>query len=190
MAAPDLVGILRVPGELIASPTNLAIASPYGGTRLGLVQDIVLRPNQVSVLVRTEEFVSEIVEVIEGARDWVIGAALRSFDRDAIQRVFPTTLVGAETQQRVVTDGGDARAGTRGSARAIPILFAPDDAARRPAMLFHRAIPLLDPVAELTLDLDQEAMIGVLFRPIRHGTSARLVSWGLIRDIAGRLEAP
>lgn len=190
MAAPDLVGILRAPGELIASPTDLTIATPYGGTRLGLVRDIVVRINQVTTMVRTEEFVTEVVETIEGGRDWKLSAALRSFDRDAIQRVFPTTIVGGETQQRVVTDGGDARTGARGSARAIPLLFAPDDAARRPAVLFHRAIPMVDAAAVLTLDLDQEAMIGVLFQAIRHGTSARLVSWGLIRDISGRLEAP
>lgn len=187
MAAIDLTGILRMPGELIVNVTDLTIAAPYGGTRLGLVQDLVVEIEQGAVEIRTEEFGVEVVEVVDGNRAWRLAAALRSYDRDAINAVFPSTLSGSETAQRVITDGTDARAGRRGSARAVPLLFAPDDPQRRPAILLHRAIPFPAAAAELTLDLDQEAMIGVVFRAIRHVTNNRLVSLGLIADIAGRL---
>lgn len=190
MSAPDLTGLLYLPGELVISPTDLTIAFPHGGTRIGLLRDIVIRPGQANTVVRTEEFGAEVVEIIEGGREWILAAALRGYDDDAIRRVFPTTAVGAETGRRVITDGGDARAGARGSARSVPLLFSPDDTGRRPAILFHRAIPMVSESAALTLDLDMEGMIGVVFRAIRHGTSARLVSVGHLRDISGRLEAP
>lgn len=176
---------LTVNGQLIASPANLAIARPGGGTVLGIVRGIKVRPRQAVIEERAPEFGAEVVDVVDVGRAWVLTCALRDYENTAIQRVFPGSTLGAA--RRMITDDGTARAGARRSDASIPIVFWPDDAVNHYGVLFHRALPLPAESAEIDLELGDETLIGVAFWAIRAAANSRSVSIGLIADLAGRL---
>jgi hypothetical protein len=182
VASDDLGRILRNPGRLCVSPTSLSAAFPHGGTNLGLVRGVSLRPQQVEWVVTAEEWGEETVEVIDGGRSWVIAVALRGWDPDAVQAVLPSSTLGTSGTP-LASHPGSARAGALRSAAAVKLLFSPDAPAQQPAALFHRAIPLVEASAELTLALAEEGTLGVVFRAIRRASDGLAFQFGALEDL-------
>ena len=184
MAVEDLGRFLRVPGKLVANPTNFAGAFPYGGTQLGAVREVAVRPRRAHEALTAEEYGAEVVEVVDLGESWVLAASLRGFDDDAVSAVFAATALGASSGHKVVDYPGSFQAGVARSASAIGLLFAPDDPLRYPAVWFPAALPVVDASAELTLQLNEEGVVGVVFYATRRAADKRAAQVGLLEDLA------
>lgn len=183
MATKDVGRHLYVPGRLAVGVTDLTIAFPHGGTDLGSVQSIELEVTREAETLRTMEFGTEVVEVVDLGQTYTIAAALRGWDEDALNIVFPsTTELAATSGRRFVSFPGASRAGALLSASSVVLAFSPDDPETYPGVLFHRAIPLTEESATLSLALRTEGTIGVVFRAIR-SVGGRAASVGLLADL-------
>jgi hypothetical protein len=184
MVAPNVRDIISVPGRLSFGPSNLTTAYPHGGTALGIVQDIAITLEQPTQYVLAEEYGNQKIEGIVSGEGCAIGAVLRSWDRDAITRVFKNTALGAVTGKRRVAASTqtDPSIGIRLSGRSIVLVFTPDDVERHPMFLMRRALPAIKETSEVAMRLDVELSLPVFFYGIRD-TAGLLYDWGMARDI-------
>lgn len=190
MSTRDVTGILRVPGRLYISPTNLGIVAPYGGTELGAVRQVALRLRRNAFRVEAEEF-DETVELIYGAMK-VVGLAVnlrQALDPTAIATIFPSTSTGASTGSKVIDipgTGAQARAGSLGSAAAVKLLFAADDAANHPSIILYSAMPAFEEnEVEIMSTILSERGLPVVFIPKRDASSPpRVGKIGKLADLA------
>ena len=164
--------VLRVPGRLVINPTDLTGTLPYGGTELGVVGETSLLPAQQAYLIRAEEYGGVPVEAIQAGEAW----ALRSFDADALARVFSSAGSDAVAQQPYVASPGTA-VGTKVSARAVKLAFCPEDYDRHPFLILYSALPLVEETARLRLSGAAGLEIPVVFHAT-YDASSRLIWWG------------
>jgi hypothetical protein len=175
--------ISTFPGKLVLNPTSLTSTYPGGGTELGIVQDIVLTIDQPYKFVQAEEFGGQTVEGIVTKEGCSLGAILRSWDRDALTKLFPNTSQGSVSGKRLVTAPGTIRPGEQLSARSAVVVFWPDDRDRHPMLVLWRALPAIKETSEIQLKLSEEYGVPALFFGIQD-TSGRLYSWGMAHDIS------
>lgn len=74
-------------GDIIAAPTNLAAAYPYGGTVLGSTRMILWQPAVRVGRVKDEGFAGKVVRVYRFEETAILRAFLRGWDKDAINRL-------------------------------------------------------------------------------------------------------
>jgi len=170
MATPDPTKIIHAPGELVLTPTDLTDTVAAGGTLLGVVAEIIFRPNLLRRDLTAEEFGSEVLDIVEAGEQAVLAVLLRSFDGDAVSTVFKETSTGSGTGDTGIDYPGTLRAGTLGSARGVKLLFLPDSSDEVPAILLYNAIPLVAETAEVQLEMDSELTIPAIFHAARDGT--------------------
>ena len=182
MAAPDVTRAMRVKGRLCIDPTDFSTAWPHGGTGLGMVRDVAVRNGRMTEQITAEEFGVEVIDVIDLGESWVLAATLREWDADALAKVFPAGKAGATTTERVVEYPKSYRAGTLLSSSTVKLLFTPDDQTIHPAVLFYRALPLVEETAELSFQLGLDLVVPVMFVAIRDA-SANMVQVGLLEDL-------
>jgi hypothetical protein len=179
---PNIINIKRIPGKLCFNPTDLSLAYPHGGTGLGVVNSVSVKPYASYYPIKAEEFGLETVDYIFGGESWVLGAILRSFDADAIDKLFmggSKANAGALIQNPI---GDTQRAGIlMSAANSIKLLFSPDDTIRQPFVIFYNAVPLIDETAEMNFELELDWSVGVLFAGIRDADN-RIVAAGLKGD--------
>ena len=82
------VDATRVRGKLVANPTSLAGAYPYGGTELGAVRDMEFRVGVFSVPVRGSEF-GVTIDRLRTGEFGVFAAFMRGWDIGMISTIFP-----------------------------------------------------------------------------------------------------
>ena len=187
MTTPVASNIIHIPADLIKDPTSLdpSTAPDFGGTILGNVSEVVLRVTHRQEALRAEEYANEVVEVVEGSDDVVLGAFLRGFDKDAIQTIFrdadQSSLTG---QARVQFPGATTRASSFGSDRAIKLLLAAKNYEEHPSLIIYNAIPLLDEAAQLRFSFNNTNEYGlpVVFQGIRD-SSAKIAQHRLLEDL-------
>lgn len=182
MAKARQDNVLRVPGRLIANPTDVKIASPFGGTELGMVSDVIFRPNLRRKEIHAEEHGGEIVDFVKAGQAPQLGAFVRGFDKDMVLQIFEGSSASAKTDQAKVDYPTDAAPGTLGSAKGFKLLYAPDNTERHPAILLYNAIPLLEEVSEIRFALKTEFGIPVLFYGVRDVTN-RVYQMQLMEDL-------
>jgi hypothetical protein len=182
MALANSGDVLRVGGRLCSGPTDLSAAFPHGGTALGMVSEVLFRPNLKRAEITAEEFGGEPVEVVVTSETCVFGCLLRGIDSDAWNLAFEDTTVGSGSGKPVVDYPGSTRAGALGSSRSAKILWSPDDIQSDPAILLYKAIPILDETAELALSISQEMVVRVVFQGIRDG-SGNVYQIGRLEDL-------
>ena len=170
MASPNVRNILRLPGRLVAAPTNLLAAYPHGGVELGVVRDVEFRPGIKASLVTAEEYGGVVTEAIYAGEAPILACVLRSFDNDLIERLFLNTsvpVVSGASGDRIIlgraSGAGVNRAGTLRDASAIVLLFTPKNVDMHPMVLIRRAIPMVEETAALALSLSQELGLGLVF---------------------------
>lgn len=168
MAEPSATNIERVPGILYKDPTDLSSQSTYG-TALGAASGVYLAPGMRTELVTAAEFGGEPVEGLYLGEGWRVGAMLRSMDADALQTVFPNTVLGTGGTIRGLTAPGSTRAGTLLSTRTVKLLYAPHDASHF-GLLLYRAMPLVEEQAEVMNSILSERQIPVMFVAMRDAT--------------------
>lgn len=182
MSAPAARAVVHAPGRLVVGPTDLTLAFPYGGTALGLSAEVTFRPGLRTRSVRAEEFGGETIEVIYAGETAVLGALVRGWDSDALQRAWLNTTAGV-SGERYAEYPGTSRAGTLASSRSVVLLFAPRDEDRTPALILYRALPLVDEAAALRFSFRDELVVGTLWQGIRDA-SARVYRIGRLEDLA------
>ncbi len=177
MAASNPRDIMSLPGRLVINPSSLTTAYPGGGTGLGIVQDLSLVLEQPYKAVLAEEFGGQAVEGTIVREGCVLGAILRSWDKDALNKLFPNTTVTSTSEKRLVSSPGTIRPGEKLSDRSAVLVFWPDDTDRHPFFVMRRALPCIKESEAIALRMDQEYGIPMLFFGIQD-TSGRLYAFG------------
>lgn len=180
MSTRNPAHVLRVPGHLIANPTNLNSVFPFGGTGLGVLVDHVLIPTQQAYLIRGEEYGGVPVEGVQGGEAWILAAALKSWDPTALAKFFPGLSTGAVTQHPVVSS--PAGVGGKLSDRAFKLFFSPEDQDRHPSLIFYAVMGLVEESARIVLNEATNLSIPVVFHAILD-SSERTVAWGMRQDL-------
>lgn len=182
MAVPNLAEIMRIPGTVIKAPSDLSAAYPYGGTVLGAISEVEAQEAFADVTVRDENF-GIVTEVLYSGSQLAIGFNLRGYDADAIGTVFPDTTLGTSGKRIIGSDPTTYRAGSKGTARAVALLYAPDNPLNHPAVYFPAAIPRRRETSEIALDLRIEAVWPVLFLAVQPSGGGDPYQIGLIEEL-------
>ena len=178
MGAATINELRRIKGRLWSTPTDLTGSS---GTALGTFGKISARFDQTRAEIRAEEYQGQIIEVIEGTTNLVVGCNLRDFDADALGLIFPSTATG-KSGEVLISQTYTTERGALGSATAIKLLFVPDAVEAQQALYIPLAVPLLVPQAELAFSLDTEWVVPTLWRCLPDGTG-RLFQLGILADM-------
>lgn len=175
--------ISKFPGKLCVNPTDLALAFPHGGTGLGVVRNIMFRPEIKYEDVIAEEY-GERVESFAVSQGCILVATLQSWDAEVLRNIFWNTELGAVSGRRKIKEGASAtnRAGFRLSDRSVVLLFSPDDTDRAPMLLMRRALPYAQESAEAAFALNSDIAIPVGFSGIRDA-DGDLYEWAMRKDI-------
>lgn len=168
MSAPLPRNILKIPGKLIKSPTNLSTTSPYGGTELGVCRDMAFDFGQTTDEPVAEEFKAAVAVILQSERP-VFGCVLRSWDNDMVSSIWHNTQTSTHGEVGIlakVSGSGVKRAGTNLGTRGFKLLFDAHASDRHPSILLYNAIPLPAESAELQLSIGKEMGIALMFRAI------------------------
>ena len=182
MAIARAGNILRIPGRLVAAPTDLTIAFPFGGTALGMASDIIFRPNAQRAEIRAEEHGGSIVDHVKNGESPQLGMFIRGFDPDMIQQVFEGSSLSTKTKEAKVAYPADAAPGTLASATGIKLLYAADNFEDQPSLLLYNSYALLEEVSEIRFSRKTEFGVPVLFYGIRDATN-RVYQLRLMEDL-------
>lgn len=174
--------VLHIPGRLIAAPTDLTIASPFGGTELGMASDVIFRPNLRRKEIRAEEFGGEITDFVKTGQAPQLGMFIRGFDEDMILKVFDGSSKSTLTGKPQIDYPTDAAPGTLASATGIVLLYAADNTEDHPSILLYNALPLIEEVTEIKFSIKDEFGIPVLFYGVRDATN-RIYQMRLLEDL-------
>lgn len=167
----DPANSLQVPGRLVAAPTDLSVVFPHGGTDLGLAAATAFRFNHAQRPITAEEYGGEIVEIVEGGEAAVLVTVLRGISDAAVEKVFPHTVTGGDTGEKIVRYPGTRVPGTLASVRKFKLLFAPEDTTNHPGVLLYNVLPLVDDSAELQMVIGGELGLPVVFFCTRDATN-------------------
>lgn len=150
MSLGNVRNVLRVPGRLSIAPSSVSSGSyPWGGTALGVVDEVALVPNQSVYWIRAEEHGGLPAEGVRVSERWMLVATLRTYDADALGKLFPDKGTGTTTQHPTV--GSAMTVGSKVSARAVVLVFTPDDVDHHPMVVFHQAYPAVEEAARIAL---------------------------------------
>ncbi len=183
MAIARQDNILRIPGRLIAAPTDLTIASPFGGTELGMASDVIWRPNLRRKEIRAEEYGGEIVDQVKTGQSPQLGMFIRGFDPAMILKIFEGSSVSSDTGQPNIDYPTDEAPGTLASATGFKLLYAADNKEEHPSILIYNALPLLEEASEVRFSRKSEFGVPVLFHGVRDGSN-RIYQVGPLEDLA------
>jgi hypothetical protein len=153
--ATDLNALLRVPGRLCVNPTDLTQAFPYGGTSLGLVRDIVVRPGQKVSRLREENMGVVVMGALNLGRAWSIAAVVRSIDQGQAPFLYPTETGSSSGDAGIVENPLATPPGS--SFATVKLLFCPFDELQQFFIYFPAAVLFADEAAELAKSIAKEA---------------------------------
>lgn len=177
-ATPTLI---RAPGRLVISPTDLTAAFPYGGTELGSVRQVTWTRFSVDFAIIAEEF-GMPVEYNQAGEAWGISAFMRGQDDDFVSTLFPNASAGTVSQHQGYTWPGTNKAGSWRSADGVKLLFAPFNTTDVNAIILYRGIPLQEDAARMALDWGDEFGVPVVFMGILD-TGGNGGQWRRLKDI-------
>jgi hypothetical protein len=153
---------MRASGHIVVGPTDLSIAHPYGGTEIGKVNQCILQPQGTSFRVENEGL-GEATDVLEPDNLWTFGCFLRTWDDDAIEKLFSSVSysVGAVSGHAVYSVPGTRVPGKSALGRAIILLYVPDDLIHVDALLIYSGIAEWTEGAEIAFQ--RHAELGIPF---------------------------
>lgn len=174
--------MLRAPGQLVVNPTNLGLAFPHGGTRVGSVRLVALTVAGQGFRVESEAL-GEATDVLEGPNRYVFACFLRGWDDDAVRLFLADNYrQGAVSGHAVFSEPGDSVPGSSALGRAARILYVPDDPVHAPALLIHRGVPDWSDNAEVAWRRRDELGIPLAVECIR-SAAGKIVEIGMIADL-------
>lgn len=186
MAVPSAAQALKVRGRFAWNPTDLSTAYPHGGTALGLVRAPELRVRAATHVVRAEEHGGIPVDAVYAGEEYLVGAVLSGWDKDALTAVFLDTVAGATTGRMIVRsrpNTDDVRAGTLVSSKAGILYFSPF-AAQHPGVLVYKALPMLVEQTTWSFNLAEEFGIAVVWLAVPDDDGNPVIEVGLREDLS------
>lgn len=179
---------MKVKGTLIASPTDLTIASPYGGTVLGPVRDGRLFLGSRPQFVEAEEWGGQPVDLIQGRDMAKLACVIRTWDADAIEQAVPHSEDGSSGErlwlyQPGKTDSDTVRPGrSLEESYGITLCLAPLAPDRDPFIVLYNAVPAVEESHELWMTLNREFDLGLAWQGLPDD-SGRVLAIGRREDI-------
>jgi hypothetical protein len=176
--------MIRAPGRLVASPTDLTLDYPYGGTELGKAKLAVLATFGQSFRVPCEGLGGEASDLIGAPSYYVFSCFLRGWDDDAIQSLFQNNFVqGAVSGHSVLREPFNRVGGSSEFSRAIKMLYVPDDIINAPAVVIYAGIPDWTDGAEIAFQRGEELGIPLAVECLR-GSTGKIVEVGRLADLS------
>ena len=177
--------VIRAPGKIIATPTDLADAAgtgEYGGTIIGSTRSVVLVPLGEPYRVESEGL-GEHSDILEPNKRYVVTFFLRGWDKAAVQNLLAGGYAaGATTGNAVWKEPGTKTAGASASGRALVWLFAPDDTHNHPALILRAGIPNFADGAEVAFQRGEEFGLTVAVECLRN-SSNQILDMGHLEDL-------
>lgn len=166
MAAAASASILRVPCRLIASPTDLGAAEPYGGTYLGTTRDNQLYPGHLWRKIWGEA-AGTYKDAIYAGQEVYLRCVMRYPDADMIANVAPKAIASGSSGIRWLfrPEGttSNRRAGTSMGTLSFKLLLAPRAATAHPMVILYNAVPLIEESAVIPFGWNEEWALAVTF---------------------------
>jgi len=177
--------VIRAPGTIIASPTDLGDAAgtgEYGGKIIGSTRAVVLLPLGTPYRIECEGL-GEASDVLEGNNRYIAQFFLRGWDQGAVSSLLAGGYAeGATTQNAVWTEPGTKTPGQSSTGRALVWLFAPDDTHNHPALIIRAGIPDFSDGAELAFQRSEELGLGISIECLRN-SSNQILDMGHMEDL-------
>lgn len=190
MATSDPGKLVFAGAQLCAVPTDLFSSSgfPWGGTALGLAKNVVIRIGRKVSPIREEAFGPMPLTGIDLGEAPVIVGSFRTFDPDAIQKVFASTAAGASTGVRGVQypNGNTYRTGGLISDLGFKLLISPDDFESQRFFYAYNAVPLTDEDGGLPFQRGEELLTPFRFICLPDASN-RTYAWHLREDLSSIL---
>ena len=150
--------VMRVPGTLIVSPTDLTDAAgtgEYGGSIIGSTKDVDLTP--IGEKYRVEcEGLGRASDVLETDNRYVVNFFLRGWDKDAVSNLLSGGYSEGSVTGNAVWTGAGATPGGSALGRSRVWLIVPDDTHNHPALIIHVGIPDFADGAEVAFQRGKE----------------------------------
>lgn len=154
----------EIRGRIVANPTNLGAAFPYGGTELGAVAEMEYQVGIVTTRLKAGEF-GVVVDKLRTAEFAIFSCFMRTWDADMVSVIFPN-YVNTGAGYKFVANDSTKRTGMWESSRAISFLFVPIRPTVQRAIYFRAALPCLEETAKMSLAAGQEAQLPVMFESV------------------------
>ena len=184
MAAGNATRVLRAPGKLVVNPSDLTLAYPYGGTEVGKTRLVVLTSLGASVKVSSEGLGGEASDILERTNAYVFSCFLRGWDDDAVAKFFATNFVqGPVSGHAVFREPGNRVPGSTALARAVVLLYVPDDAVNNPSAIMYRGVPEWTDGADLAFQRQEELGIPLTVDLLRSDTG-NILEVGRLVDLS------
>jgi hypothetical protein len=187
MSAGNPKDLLYVPCELIAAPTDFTAASPYGGTRLGLVAEMDFQIAPQVYYIRDEAWGGAITDGILAAEPCALTCYLRTWDDDAIQKVFrDTTATGADGKRLIrnhLDTSATSRPGRLLSADGFRLAVCPLDPEHHPFLVIYNAVGVPEEEARLRFSQAKPMEFPLAFRGIPD-SSFKVYQFGYRRSVS------
>ena len=184
MAAGSASRILRAPGRLVAAPTDLSLAYPYGGTEVGKTRLVTLTSIDTTFRIECEGLGGEPSDILEGPQRFIFTCFLRGWDDDAVRHFLSRNYVQGDQSGHAVFRAPNSRfGGASALGRAVSFLYVPDDPVHAPACLVYRGIPDWSDGAEVAWQRGEELGIPLAVDCIR-GATGKMVEVGRLADLS------
>ena len=183
MGSPTLTNIRRFRGRVVASPTNFALAFPFGGTELGLTRNAEFIFGAQIGEITAEEYGGRWVDAVYAGEITTMAMVLRDFDADMIGSIFPNTTAVGGGKVKISNTQDDN--GILLADNAIPLVFVPIADDSQELIWLPLAMPWIPATSRLQMSANVEGGIPVAFYAIPDSN-------GLIYEIAPKanLTAP
>lgn len=172
--------IRSIPGRLVANPTDLSAAYPYGGTELGIVRSIAVDLSLRVRFVQSEAAGGGPLRKLRLGQASALTAVLRTWDADMVATLFPNTQIEDGLPVQINSDrpgsgetGDFDRIGTWGDDDEIVLLFAPFAPLTHEAFIMYRASPHTEEAAKMQLSLTKEIGLAVAFMGLTDDSGRR-----------------
>ena len=183
MAAGSASRVIRAPGRLVASRTDLGLSYPYGGTEVGKTRLELLTSFGTAVRVESEGLGGEASDILERSNRWSFSCFLRGWDDDAVEKFFATNYIqGAASGRALFREPGIRAPGGSALVRALKLLYVPDDL-NNPAVVMYHGVPDWSDGAELAFQRGEELGIPLTVELLR-GATEKIVEVGRIVDVS------
>jgi hypothetical protein len=184
VVAGNVARILRGPGRVVIGPTNLAAAYPYGGTEVGKTNQFALQSFGTQFRIESEGL-GEATDILEANKRFVAALFVRGWDDDAVEQFFSSSnyAAGGTSAHAVLSEPGTKVPGESAIARAVKLLYVPDDIIHVPSLLIYRGIPDWTEASELAFQRGSELGIPLTIDCLRDGNGNTL-SIGMLADLS------
>lgn len=149
MAAGNASRVIRGSGRWVAAPTDLSLTFPFGGVALGLSSAVVAQALGAPLRVESEGLGAG-QDVLEPPERYAVGMFLRGWDDDAVERLLAYGASTGPVSGHASFDvPGPVSPGSSALARALVLVYVPNDIVNVPALLIRRGVPFWTEGAEI-----------------------------------------